>query len=80
MNETTPEPQFFKSSFSGSNGNCVEVALDWRKSTYSSGSGDSCVEVAHSWRKATYSSGSSGDCVEVAHRHAAAALVVECDP
>ncbi|MEV6579103.1 DUF397 domain-containing protein [Streptomyces sp. NPDC051582] len=29
-------------------GNCVEVALDWRKSTYSDWEGSDCVEVAHS--------------------------------
>jgi hypothetical protein len=32
-----------KSSHSGSNGNCVEVA--WRKSSYSGSNGD-CVEVS----------------------------------
>ncbi|MBA0127719.1 DUF397 domain-containing protein [Haloechinothrix sp. YIM 98757] len=32
-----------KSSFSGTNGGCVEVA--WRTSSYSGGNGD-CVEVA----------------------------------
>ncbi|MEV6183463.1 MULTISPECIES: DUF397 domain-containing protein [Streptomyces] len=36
-----------KSTFSsGGSGDCVEVALSWRKSTYSSGSGDDCVEIA----------------------------------
>ncbi|MFC9821898.1 DUF397 domain-containing protein [Streptomyces erythrochromogenes] len=41
------ELRWFKSSFSGSQGDdCVEVALSWHKSTYSSGDGDSCVEVA----------------------------------
>jgi hypothetical protein len=35
-----------KSSYSGGNGNCVEVALaDWRKSSYSNASAN-CVEVA----------------------------------
>ena len=33
-----------KSSFSGDNGNCVEVA--WRKSSFSGDNGD-CVEVAY---------------------------------
>ncbi|MDX3311212.1 DUF397 domain-containing protein [Streptomyces sp. ME08-AFT2] len=27
-------------------GDCVEVALDWSKSSHSSGSSDNCVEVA----------------------------------
>jgi hypothetical protein len=41
------EPAWFKSSYSsGSDGDCVEVALTWHKSSYSSsGSGD-CVEIA----------------------------------
>lgn len=34
-----------KSSYSGGNSNCVEVA--WHKSSYSGGN-SSCVEVAHS--------------------------------
>jgi hypothetical protein len=36
-----------KSSYSGGQGNCVEVAANWgwRKSSYSSGQGN-CVEVA----------------------------------
>jgi hypothetical protein len=34
-----------KSSYSGANGSCVEVAAEWRKSTHSSANG-SCVEVA----------------------------------
>lgn len=39
--------QWFKSSYSGSEGDdCVEVALSWHKSTYSGSEGDSCVEVA----------------------------------
>ncbi|MFD9103155.1 DUF397 domain-containing protein [Streptomyces virginiae] len=39
--------RWFKSSFSGSQGDdCVEVALSWHKSTYSGSQGDSCVEVA----------------------------------
>jgi hypothetical protein len=36
-----------KSSYSGGQGNCVEVAAIWRKSSYSSGQG-ACVEVATS--------------------------------
>ncbi|WP_053680746.1 MULTISPECIES: DUF397 domain-containing protein [unclassified Streptomyces] len=39
--------RWFKSSFSGSEGDsCVEVALSWHKSTYSGSEGDDCVEVA----------------------------------
>jgi hypothetical protein len=34
-----------KSSYSGSQTNCVEVAVVWRKSSYS-GSQSNCVEVA----------------------------------
>ncbi|MGG2461601.1 DUF397 domain-containing protein [Streptomyces sp. RGM 3693] len=34
-----------KSSYSGTGGNCVEIAT-WRKSSYS-GDGGECVEVAH---------------------------------
>ncbi|GGN95605.1 toxin [Streptomyces albiflavescens] len=44
---STTELDWFKSSYSGSDGDdCVEVALAWRKSTYSSGSDGDCVEVA----------------------------------
>lgn len=44
---STSELSWFKSSFSGSEGdNCVEVALDWHKSSYSGSSGDNCIEVA----------------------------------
>lgn len=43
----TSELAWFKSSYSGSQGDdCVEVALSWRKSSYSSGSQGDCVEVA----------------------------------
>lgn len=43
----TSELAWFKSSYSGSQGDdCVEVALSWRKSTFSSGSEGDCVEVA----------------------------------
>ncbi|WP_217167445.1 DUF397 domain-containing protein [Streptomyces sp. AC512_CC834] len=39
--------QWFKSSYSGSDGgNCIEVAYDWRKSSYSGDEGGNCVEVA----------------------------------
>ncbi|WP_329384184.1 DUF397 domain-containing protein [Streptomyces sp. NBC_01351] len=44
---TSTQLQWFKSSYSGSQGDsCVEVALSWHKSTYSSSQGDDCVEVA----------------------------------
>jgi len=44
---TTDELDWFKSSYSGSEGDsCVEVALQWRKSSYSGSQGDDCVEVA----------------------------------
>ena len=44
---TTTELAWFKSSYSGGDGDsCVEVALAWHKSSHSGGSGDSCVEVA----------------------------------
>ncbi|MFE1173130.1 DUF397 domain-containing protein [Streptomyces sp. NPDC058773] len=44
---STSELAWFKSSYSGSQGDdCVEVAMSWRKSTYSSGSEGDCVEVA----------------------------------
>ncbi|WP_328440055.1 DUF397 domain-containing protein [Streptomyces sp. NBC_00444] len=36
---------WFKSSFSGSEGECVEVALRWSKSSRSDGEGE-CVEIA----------------------------------
>jgi hypothetical protein len=53
-----------KSSRSGGNGACVEVAAEWRKSSYSDVNGN-CVEVASGdWRKSTRS-GSSQNCVEV---------------
>ncbi|MEV6671805.1 DUF397 domain-containing protein [Streptomyces sp. NPDC051162] len=35
-----------KSSYSTNGGNCVEVAVDWRKSTYNSPNGGECVEIA----------------------------------
>jgi hypothetical protein len=44
---TSDELHWFKSSYSGSQGDsCVEVALRWRKSSYSGSQGDDCVEVA----------------------------------
>ncbi|MFJ5097347.1 DUF397 domain-containing protein [Streptomyces sp. NPDC088557] len=44
---STTELTWFKSSYSsGSDGDCVEVALSWHKSSYSSGSSGDCVEVA----------------------------------
>lgn len=44
---STPELAWFKSSYSGSQGDdCIEVALAWHKSSYSSGSEGDCVEVA----------------------------------
>lgn len=39
--------QWFKSSFSGSEGGaCLEVAYTWRKSSYSGDEGGQCLEVA----------------------------------
>ncbi|MFF1379111.1 DUF397 domain-containing protein [Streptomyces sp. NPDC058308] len=44
---STPELAWFKSSYSGGDGDdCIEAALTWRKSSHSGGSGDDCVEVA----------------------------------
>lgn len=46
---TTTELAWFKSTYSGSEGDdCVEVALSWRKSTYSGDDSGDCVEVATS--------------------------------
>ncbi|MCX5558460.1 DUF397 domain-containing protein [Streptomyces sp. NBC_00038] len=43
--------QWFKSSYSGSQGgDCLEVAYAWRKSSYSSEQGGACLEVATSPR------------------------------
>jgi hypothetical protein len=50
-----------KSSRSGDEGNCVELA--WRKSSYSGNEGN-CVELA--WRKSSRS-GNESNCVELAH-------------
>ncbi|WP_427921817.1 DUF397 domain-containing protein [Streptomyces sp. cg40] len=39
--------QWFKSSYSGSEGGaCLEVAYTWRKSSYSGSEGGQCLEVA----------------------------------
>ncbi|WP_070015387.1 DUF397 domain-containing protein, partial [Streptomyces nanshensis] len=46
----------------------MEVALDWRKSSYSSGEGGNCVEVAAAWRKSSHSSPEGGNCIEVSER------------
>jgi Domain of unknown function (DUF397) len=51
------------SSYSFSNGNCVEVDDDWRTATYSQGASN-CAEVGR-WRASTVSA-SNGHCVEVA--------------
>lgn len=68
-----------KSSYSGSNADCVEVSeptwmpAGWHKSSYS-GTNANCVEVSEpcalvkestGWRKSSYS-GSNANCVEVA--------------
>ncbi|GFE25119.1 DUF397 domain-containing protein [Streptomyces nigrescens] len=46
---STDELTWFKSSYSGSQGDdCLEVALSWHKSSYSGGDGDSCIEIATS--------------------------------
>lgn len=57
-----------KSSRSGSEGNCVEVA--WHKSSYST-SQSNCVEVG--WRKSSFST-SESNCVEVARQAPATAV------
>jgi hypothetical protein len=44
---STSELAWFKSSYSGSQGDdCVEVAASWHKSSHSGSEGDNCVEVA----------------------------------
>ncbi|MER6310578.1 DUF397 domain-containing protein [Streptomyces sp. NPDC001657] len=46
---STPELTWFKSSYSGGDGDdCVEIALDWRKSSYSSSGDGDCIEIATS--------------------------------
>ncbi|MDQ0950609.1 hypothetical protein QFZ24_004532 [Streptomyces phaeochromogenes] len=37
---------WFKSSYSGSEGECLEVAMQWTKSSYSGSQGGECVEIA----------------------------------
>lgn len=37
---------WFKSSFSGNEGNCLEVAVEWRKSSHSGNQGGNCIEIA----------------------------------
>lgn len=43
--DSEPKPTWVKSSFSFSNGNCVEVGI-WKKASYSGGNGGGCVEAA----------------------------------
>ena len=56
---------WFKSSYSGDQGECVEVALQWTKSSHSGGEGE-CLEVALSWTKSSYSGSQGGECLEIA--------------
>ncbi|MFJ4682783.1 DUF397 domain-containing protein [Streptomyces sp. NPDC088789] len=59
--------QWFKSSYSGSDGgNCLEAAYTWRKSSYSGSEGGNCLEVAGTWYKSSYSNDEGGACLEVA--------------
>ncbi len=44
----------------------MEVAYNWRKSSYSGSEGGNCLEVAYHWHKSTHSSDQGGNCVEVA--------------
>ncbi len=37
---------WFKSSYSGEEGECVEIAVTWTKSSYSGSQGGDCIEVA----------------------------------
>jgi hypothetical protein len=69
-----------KSSYSGSNGECVEISMvdlspatgEWRKSSYSDGNGGDCIEISMvdlspavgGWRKGSRSS-NGGNCVEI---------------
>jgi hypothetical protein len=64
------EPDWRVATYTGTNGDCVEVAT-WRVATYTGGQGN-CVEVG-AWRAATYTGG-NGNCVEVAD--AARAILV----
>ncbi|MEU8544518.1 DUF397 domain-containing protein [Streptomyces sp. NPDC048717] len=68
----TESLRWFKSSYSNTNSNCVEVAAEWRKSSHSSATSN-CVEVATDWLKSSYSNTNS-DCVEVSSHLAAAHL------
>lgn len=44
---STTELAWFKSSYSGSDGDhCIEVALSWYKSSHSGSEGDHCIEIA----------------------------------
>ncbi|GGU53326.1 toxin [Streptomyces albospinus] len=44
---STPELTWFKSSYSGGDGDdCVEVALSWHKSSYSGDDSGDCIEIA----------------------------------
>ncbi|MFC9885313.1 DUF397 domain-containing protein [Streptomyces libani] len=46
---STDELAWFKSSYSGSQGDdCLEVALSWHKSSYSSSGDGDCIEIATS--------------------------------
>jgi hypothetical protein len=65
-----------KSSYSGSDSNCVEVGV-WRKSSYS-GSQTNCVEVGV-WREASHS-GNSSVGVEVSSADRAVAVRDSKDP
>ncbi|MFD3518143.1 DUF397 domain-containing protein [Streptomyces sp. NPDC058657] len=59
--------QWFKSSYSGSEGGqCLELAYSWRKSSYSGSEGGACVELAYDWHKSTHSSDEGGACLELA--------------
>ncbi|WP_435107717.1 DUF397 domain-containing protein [Nocardiopsis synnemataformans] len=68
--EHTPLGPWFTSSYSGSHGECVEVAhisASFRKSSHS-GRNTNCVEVAHlpaQFRKSSHSA-AHGECVEIA--------------
>ncbi|WP_030813722.1 DUF397 domain-containing protein [Streptomyces sp. NRRL S-337] len=47
MSSSTPELAWFKSSYSGGDGDsCVEIALSWHKSSYSGDSSGDCIEIA----------------------------------
>ncbi|MFD7405110.1 DUF397 domain-containing protein [Streptomyces sp. NPDC059866] len=37
---------WFRSSYSGGEGECVEIALKWTKSSYSGSGGGECLEIA----------------------------------